>query len=1211
LTRKRSANHGIPDKEAPARFDPLTVPLAGINLIEANAGTGKTWAITALYVRLLLEADRAVDSILVVTFTEAATGELRDRIRKRLSDTRDAFERGTAAEDDTVSRALLESATDRNVARLKLVTALRDFDQAPIYTIHAFCQRVLGDRAFDSGMPFRTEIVPDQSAIVREIVEDFWRREMHAASPLFTRYLAAKRVGPDALLSDDVERALGKPYLEIRRPAEMEPVASFERAFEAARAAARSIWLAEREAIGRALNESTGLHAGRYRKALIPDWLEEMHAYLAPELPPLELCKCFEKFTVESLRGATNRGGTTPAHSFFDACEALKEAHARLGDAFGRSLVSLRIQLIDYCNAELASRKEKRRLQSYDDLLLNLARALEGDQGDALAAALRERYDAALIDEFQDTDPLQYDIFRRIYAGTDCPVFLVGDPKQAIYSFRGADVYTYIGARADARAAHTLDVNWRSTAPLLSAVNRIFEHAPNPFAIEEIGFKPSRAAEGNRGRLLIEGDDDAAFRIWLLESEDGKTLNKGAATAMARDATVAEIVRLLDLAAHERARIEEGDGRTRRLCGGDIAVLVRSHRQGAAVREALAKHGVASVQRGSASVFSTREAEELERILAAIAEPGREVLIGAALATETMGYTGEALHALRSDELKWEALVESFREAHREWHEGGFVRMLRAFARRHEVLVRLLEFRDGERRATNLLHLAELLHRDAERHGIGGLLAWLAAKRRAPEEGNEAELLRLESDENLVKILTVHVAKGLEFPLVFCPFVWDGNLRSERSDVIRFHEGGDTRRAVVDFGSPQLDASRSQAVLEEHAENVRLLYVALTRARYRCWMVWGNIKDSPSSAPAWLLHRSAAADEVAAVFGASTVALTNASLRADLERIAATAEGAIEVSVPPVASLARLELAKTSGAQLAARSFDRALHDTRWVASFTSLTQGRTIEAPDYDAGDSEMLSPVEVLEPQPAGRSIFAFPRGAQAGTCLHAIFEQVDFTHLERPAVERIVVKELAAHGFEAAWLRTIADTVSAVVDTPLDESGMTLRNVPRERRLDELEFYYPIAAVSDAGLRRVLLTGGFPAEIRERIGSLTFRPTQGYMRGFIDLVFEHAGRYYLADYKSNWLGATPEAYSQASLARAMGREAYYLQYLVYCVALHRYLGGRIPAYRYESHFGGVRYLFLRGMQRATGACGVYADRPGEALIDALDAYLRDGGA
>jgi exodeoxyribonuclease V beta subunit len=1188
--------------EAAGEFDPVGTALSGINLIEANAGTGKTWAITALYARLLLEAQCGVESILVVTFTEAAAGELRDRIRQRLVETRTAFARGAAEPDDAFTRAILDRTASREDALLTLTTALRDFDQAPVYTIHAFCQRVLGDRAFEAGMPFRTEIVPDQSAIVKEIAEDFWRKEVHEATPLFARFLAKKSIDPDALLNEDVERIVGKPYLEIRAPCEPTEITELEHAFEQACAAARTMWLAERETIGRKLLDSEGLHAGRYKKDAIPAWLDEMHDCLSPNSPQLDLCKSLDKFTTQALRTATNRNGVTPEHPFFDACERLKTAHTVLLDAFEARLVLMRVRLIEYCNVELATRKERRQLQSYDDLLLNLSKALNGEHGDVFAATLRERYRAALIDEFQDTDPLQYGIFRRIYADSACPVFLVGDPKQAIYSFRGADVYTYIGARPDARTVHTLDVNWRSTASLLTAVNRIFDGAPNPFAIPEIGFKPSRAAAGDRGRFVIEGEDGAPFRLWFLQSGSDKPVNKSDATNAARDATADEIVRLLDLAKRNGARIEDVED-ARPLRGGDIAVLVRSHRQGAAVREALAKRGVASVQRGSTSVFATVEAEELERVLAAIAEPGRETLIGAALATAMMGYTGEELYALRADEKRWEETVESFREAHREWHESGFVRMLRGFVERHHVLVRLLEYRDGERRATNLLHLAELLHCDAERQGIGGLLAWFGSKRRAPAEGNEAELLRLESDEDLVKILTVHVAKGLQFPVVFCPFVWDGNLRmaSAKTKVIRFHDPANGNRAVVDLGSPDLPASRAHAVLEEHAENLRLLYVALTRARYRQWMVWGNIRDTGTSAPAWLLHRSPLADGSPAALGGDGDTLDDRRIRADLTALTNRAQGHIEVVPLPASEANRLTLSTVGEGALAPRPFGRTLRDVRGVTSFTALAHGRTIEAPDYDAADREPL-PESV-----SGRDIFAFPRGAQAGTCIHAIFEQVDFVQLERRDLERVVSAELRAHGFDDGWLRAVSGMVQSVIDTPLDESGMRLNEVARASRIDELEFYYPIASLSDVGLRRILVDTGFPDAIRERIAVLTFTPAQGYMRGFIDLVFEHRGRYYLADYKSNWLGATPTAYGQDALGLAMAREAYYLQYLVYCVALHRYLRARLPGYTYDTHFGGVRYLFVRGMSPEAGSTlGVFADRPSATLIEAIDRYL-----
>jgi exodeoxyribonuclease V beta subunit len=612
------------------------------------------------------------------------------------------------------------------------------------------------------------------------------------------------------------------------------------------------------------------------------------------------------------------------------------------------------------------------------------------------------------------------------------------------------------------------------------------------------------------------------------------------------------------------------------------------------------------VQRGSSSVFATHEADELQRLLAAIAEPGREVLIGAALTTDMIGYTGEELFALRSDEKRWDKIAEGFRAAHREWHENGFVRMLRGFMKRHRILSRLLEHRDGERRATNLLHLTELLHSDAERHGIGGLLAWLEARRRAPEEGNEPELLRLESDENLVKILTVHVAKGLEFPLVFCPFVWDGNLRMADAKVIRFHDPALANRSVVDFGSPSFADSRTQAILEERAENLRLLYVALTRARYRSWILWGNVKDAQSSAPAWLLHRGTRPEDLRAAF-AHDADLEIDAMRADLDRLARRSEGNISVVrlAPPEGEC--LVTAADGGATFAPRAFGARLRDTGAVTSFTALAHGRTIEAPDYDAADRE---PEE--QHGGASRDIAQFPRGARAGKCLHAILEQVDFQQLAKVELETVVAKELAAHGFEPLWLQAVAGMVQSVVDTPLDAAGMRLSAVSRRQRVDELEFYYPIASLSDRGLGRILAASGFPDAVRETFDTLTFMPVQGYMRGFIDLVFEHQGRYYLADYKSNWLGPSVTAYDQGALASLMGREAYHLQYLVYCVALHRYLGARLRGYSYESHFGGVRYLFLRGMTPRTGAdYGVYADRPSAQVVLALDDYLRSGSA
>ncbi|MGZ5164376.1 MAG: exodeoxyribonuclease V subunit beta [Burkholderiales bacterium] len=1189
------------------RLDVVNAPLDSLNLIEANAGTGKTWTITALYVRLLLEAERSVESILVVTFTESATAELRERIRNRLADARAVFERGSG-EGDEVMAALLDRVKDREQALLRLTSALRDFDQAPIYTIHGFCQRVLGDTAFESGMPFRTEILVDQSALLKEIVDDFWRKEIHAVTPLFARFLIGKSVNPDSL-ANEVVRYIGKPYLDVRRPDAPADVATLERMYESAFREARASWLSERESVHKQLIDNPTLSGSKYRAEWVRAWLQQMEECLSSAHAGLDLCKQFDKFTPDGLKAGTKTGKMPPKHPFYDACATLKRAHEALIAAYTRALPLLKARLLEYCNTELAVRKERRQLQSYDDLLLNLDSALKGAHGATLAAGVRERYSAALIDEFQDTDPVQYSVFHQIYGGSEQPVFLVGDPKQSIYSFRGADVFAYLDARANARRAHTLDVNWRSEPTLLAAINRIFGNAATPFVIEDIPFHASEPASGDRGRFVIDGESAAPFEIWFADSSDGKAISKNAMKESASRATAAEIARLLNLGARGQARIVD-EREDRPLRGGDIAVLVRNHDQARAVRDALSALGVASVQRGAENVFLSAEAEELERLLLAIAEPGREQLIGAALATEMMGYSGETLQALKADESRWEEVVESFREAHREWRERGFIPMLRSLLHRYDVVCRLLNFADGERRVTNLLHLTELMHCGSGTQGISGLLASLAAKRKAPEVANLEEILRLESDENLVKILTIHVAKGLEYPLVFCPFMWDGNLRSAKSEAIKFHDPAKREVAVLDFGSETLEDGRAQAVLEEHAENMRLLYVALTRAKYRCWMVWGRINEAETSAPAWLLHRGGSTVRPAATQskGHSQDMPQLANMRADLERLAASSDGAIRVVDFPASADIRFEPVDTATPVLTARAFTGAIRDTKRVTSFTGLTHGRAIEAPDYDAADRE-----PELEAMPTGRDIFSFPRGAHAGKCLHAIFEHVDFTNLARPELERVVGRDLAAHGFESIWVQAIADMVQRVVETPLDDGGaLRLDRVPLSKRLDELEFYYPLSGLTHGGLKQILLEWGFPGDIRERIGELTFATMHGYMRGFIDIVFEHGGRYYLADYKSNWLGPTINAYQQEALTKAMGREAYYLQYLVYCVALHRYLQLRVRGYSYDTHFGGVRYLFVRGMHPDSGSTrGIYADTPPRELIGALDRYLKTGMA
>lgn len=1183
---------------------------AGARLIEASAGTGKTYTIAALYLLLVAETGLPVEEILVVTFTKAATAELRDRIRRRLIEARQAFAAG--ASDEPLLAALLQRADDSQRTLRWLDRAIVDFDQAAIFTIHSFCQRALADHAFESGMPFEAELINDQTALLQEVLDDFWRREVCAGDPRLVRFLLQQRLTPESLLSE-LRPWLGKPYLHLRAPAAAaRSLVELEQAMLDAWQAAAASWQQEQQEVRQLLQTHPGVNRRSYNKRNLPAWLDELAEYLsvAPQLP--EPSKNLYRFTSTEL--AVQAGDKAPPqHPLFTACETLLAACKTYQSALENQLALLRVQALQQLWQELPALKRRRGVLSFDDLLSGLQQALDGPGGENLLLKLRQSYGAALIDEFQDTDPLQWDIFSRLFAETGLPFYLVGDPKQAIYSFRGADIYAYLTAKLATPEGYTLGTNWRSDPPLIDAVNALFSQAPRPFLLDAIDFLPvqPRPSQEQGSSLQEEGAPAAPFRFWCLGSEHQPStakndqLSKDAALPQVANAVAAEIARLLQSAEAGQLRLGE-----RAVEGGDIAVLVRKHQQGAAIIRALQERGIACVQQSRDKVFASAEAAELEQLLAAVLEPTREAVLRAALTTACLGSNGNDLARLSADERAWQQILERFQGYHQLWRERGFIRFFRTLLQQEGVHARLLAYVDGERRLTNLLHLSELLHAQAADTGIGmeGLLSWLVQQRREPSADDAAEL-RLESDERLVKVVTIHASKGLEYPIVFCPFLWDGPTRSNRQAPITFHDPQQHHRAVLDFGSAEFDAGCALAEEEQLAEDLRLAYVAMTRARHRCYVVWGKCNGLQATGLGWLLHGRHVSADAAPLPGLRAVIKERpaAELLQDLQRLADLQPAAIWLEPMPVAPVGKMPAPAAISHALQARPFKRELRP-RWRISSFSWLAGQVVpgaERPDYDVELTPAAEPGEAS-------GIFAFHRGGRPGICLHSIFEHWDFTDPDEQRLRSLVSRQLRRYGFETEWTDTIAAMVRDVLATPLDGQALRLAELPRTRRIDELEFHYPLVGLDGGALAHLLREHGFLPQIalQERLGRLQFSLSAGFMKGYIDLIFEYQGRYYLADYKSNWLGASHADYSAERLAAVMGEQGYYLQYLIYTVALHRYLRQRLPDYDYEQHFGGAYYLFLRGMTPESGLRhGVFHDKPPAALIDALDRYLRTG--
>ena len=1304
-------------------FDLLNAPLEGTNLIEASAGTGKTYTITGLFLRLVLEKNFSIDEILVVTFTEAATEELKDRIRRKLHEATQAFQRlnelTTQPLNHSDKAGLKPCATTRpldqsttfpppgedaflnelvkrhrysKTALRCLRDALLSFDQAAIFTIHGFCRRMLYENAFESGSFFDTELVTDQEDLKGEIVDDFWRRYFYNASPLFIHYAINNKISPGSLL-DLIGNEVSRPYLKIIPQFEPPDSSHQEKEFKECFNEICKAWQSSRAEVKTIFISDGSLNRNRYREANIPIWLNCMDDYVASDGNDPALFKGFEKFTTSELKRGVKKNHVQPTHPFFELCEKLKEKQEELEKIFEQRLLGLKAELLDYVQNELTRRKGEKNIQSFDDLLLKLYRALEEKHekgGEALATAIRRKFKAALIDEFQDTDPVQYAIFKKVFGSQNSVLFLIGDPKQAIYGFRGADIFAYMDAARHVESRYTLKENWRSEPGLITAINSIFANANHPFVYEGIPFQPAAPPTKKDPEVLrIDGQSEPPFQFWFLDArkvtksvtvhgfypvslraersnlrfdkpaigiasssrkagllamtksvprqrlpESGheaklalKVITKTLARELILGAVAVEISRLLGLGRNNKALLGK-----RPLKEGDVAVLVRTNAEARLIQEALSRFHIPSVLHSTGNLFDSHEALEMERVLAGISEPNHERLLKAALTTDMIGLRGEDLDALMEDETGWEALLVKFRAYQNLWNKHGFIRMFRYLLSEENVRSRLMSLPDGERRNTNLLHLSEVLHQASieEKLGMTGVLKWLSEQRDPNTKRSEEHELRLETDENAVKVVTIHKSKGLEYPVVFCPFAWGGSRFRRSKEPFTFHDEDDNMRLTLDLGSADMDENRVFAEKEQLAENLRLFYVALTRAKNRCYFVWGRFKEAETSAPAYLLHQpeSWEGKSIVSATGERFSALTDKDLFEELRTLERKANGTINLvemrtiapgEYFPLNDSTTQRLNDPTTLPLTCREFSGDIDRSWRISSFSSLISGqpRGAELADRDAislpdSYNQMALEESTLEEEPSG--IFAFPGGTKAGTFLHDILEHLDFAQKDTSPMEKLVTEKLDVYGFEPTWQETICRMIQKVLSVPLEPSrkDFTFSRIRNADRLNELEFYFPLQSISPkklAGLLRSCFSSHFP----EHIERLHFAPVRGFMKGFIDMVFQFEGRFYLVDWKSNFLGGRVGDYGQEALAAVMEKEFYVLQYYIYTLALDQYLRLRLAGYNYETHFGGVYYIFLRGVDPERGPdFGIYRDLPSSELVESLREGLiekRDG--
>ncbi|KMQ80562.1 Exodeoxyribonuclease V beta chain [Candidatus Burkholderia pumila] len=1216
----------------PQPLDPLRFPLSGRSLIEASAGTGKTFTIAMLYVRLVLGHDPHSEStrpltppeILVVTFTDAATKELRDRIRARLTQAARCFQEDE--EDDELLIAL-RNEFDPDLwptCARRLQLAAEWMDEAAVSTIHSWCNRMLREHAFDSDSLFNQTLETDQSDLFAEVVRDYWRTFL---APLDAERAAA--VATWAKCPKELQTKvrnlidLASLLADANTPAE-ELDARSQRLAELK--APWKTWPEEmRELLDKA-RAASQYDGRRYGQANCNRWLKQITDWANdPDVIELKLTDtAWERFSPQELR--TNcLNGKPVTHEAFDALAIVREELDLLKSCRDKILTHAARWIAARFDDEQASRAQ----MGFDDLLVRLDDALHGPNGARLAEVIRKQFPGALIDEFQDTDPVQYRIFNAVYSGSEAhnALIMIGDPKQAIYAFRGADIFTYLDAcRSCGTRLYTLSKNFRSTHAMVAAVNHCFGIAE---ARDEGAFLFRRAevnpvpfmdvsAQGRKDAFVVDGESTHALNVWMLPSASGEHLNKGTYLdeMAARGAT--EMVRLLNLGARGAAGFD-GMGERRALRPADMAVLVNDRNEARAIRDELGARGVRSVYLSDKeSVYMSAQAGELAHWLAACAEPEDGRLVRNALVTATLGFSFRELDALFANELRWEACMLQFRGYRDCWRSQGVLPMLRMFLNDFHVPARLLGFdsgmgmnaranADGERVLTDLLHLAELLQQTSTLiEGEQGLIRHLIEERKAAREGSggDARQIRLESDGNLVKVITIHKSKGLEYPLVFLPFICAHRPVKAKDTPVKWHDDGGKLCVAVDGAAVMLE----RADHERLGEDLRKLYVAFTRARYATWIGMAPLHALERSAIGYVLSGrnpltpERFEDVLSAGFGASVGTALTLAPEPGIERYEANDE-------------------RTHAG--AARESARVVQEAWWIASYSSLkmadgahgvepeTRGQEVMAEMSDAqregednSDDVSIKRAKAAAPNRTV-AVHDFPRGSQQGSFLHDLLEwtaQQGFaeTAANPEQLREVIARRCSVRGWER-WIDTLLDWMMQIIKTPFVLKGTSFSLAGLPNALAEMEFWFAADRVNTLELDRLTRACTFDAADRP---ALEYAQLNGMLKGFMDLVFEHEGCYYVADYKSNWLGADDAHYTHERIRAQMLRSRYDLQMVLYLLALHRLLKARLLDYDYDEHIGGAVYLFVRGLNAPSQ--GVCAERPPRELIERLDALF-----
>lgn len=1068
------------------------LPTSGIHVIEASAGTGKTYTICNIYLKLILTRNLHPSEILVVTFTHMATEELKVRIRNRLNEVLLLLQNNNWIDDQFLSSNVSLENINESIKTLRF--ALSELDTSAVYTIHGFCQKVLADDPFHSRALFESEILQDENTLINEIISDYWRKYIINADPLLLKFLEEKKIS-----FNHFKNIVSK----IKNINEVTPALS-----------------------------------------IIPEQLNTL-------------------FSADKFKDYVN-----------DADELY---------------VLIIYHFIYYYFKELPARKSLKQQRTFDDLLNILHSSLTDNS--ELIQLIRNQYKTVLIDEFQDTDIIQYEIFQKFFFDEKSLVFFIGDPKQSIYSFRGADIYAYIKARNSADNIFTLNTNWRSSPELIDSVNYLYSNSEYPFINKEIKFTNVKSAE-NKSQLVIKDSLKSLNFIYL--NDDQQTISKSAAEDIVIDLACQNILSLINLSYSDKAYFYDSiNNSIQRLQLSDIAILVDTNDQADSFKNRLAQSGISSAIYKGKNVFETPVATNLFLILQAIINNNSNYIF-TALSTPLINYSADEIYKIKNDSSLYDQVFQIFFSLLNTWQISGFMSSFRLLLNKFNIKQKILSSSLGERQLTDLLHIAELLQKESisEHYTANDLLQWFAMQINEIDKSEEKQL-RLETDEGSLKILTIHSAKGLEFPIVFLPFAWSPIKKSD--PPYSYHNIKTDLKNIHLLENKNISAL---ADIESLAEDSRLLYVALTRAKFRCYVYTGNItysrkKINPSNSALFTLLEADNYTELSNKLSANS----NITLQYANEN--------------KTQNLSTRKTSKDDIANLSYKINKRVIQQSWSISSYSSILHNMEINKIDEPSNFTD-----EKVEADLPSTGFFAFPAGPDAGSCIHEIFEKIDFT---RPISEQkqVITSVLFKYGY-ASQQNSYVDCIESMLinvisKTLIKHNNLSLSKIDIADRLIEWKFYLSINKIHGDQFKSLFkkhFNLSVDSEFYNLISKKEIHINNGYLTGFIDLIFRYENKYYIIDWKSNHLGNSYSDYNESQISEAMNEHSYNLQYLLYTIALNRYLENNLQDYSYEDNFGGVLYLFVRGIDTYSNNNGIFYVKPEINFINEFSSLIISGG-